>query len=106
MRCLLTLLLSAAALFGQASPRMVFPPPDEAKPQAQPPKPTPTPATPGAVSPAPATQPQAGAPAEPRLAAEQTFSLGGVSLNELIQVLGKQLKINFIVDPRVKGSVT
>ncbi len=65
---------------------------------------TPAPATPGA---APATPPQAnGAPVPGRLSATDPFSMDNVSLTEMIQVLARQLKINYILDPRVKGAVT
>jgi len=85
----------AAGLFAQAPPIIVQPPPDPEppKPQAQQPQP------------AAATAPQT-APARPRLAENQPFSVGGVTLTEMIEALAKELKINYILDPRVKGSVT
>ena len=41
-----------------------------------------------------------------RLATSQGFMLPGNSLTEMIDILGKMLKIKYILDPRVKGSVT
>jgi len=71
------------------------------------------PATPNAAAPAPAqgaqpqaTQPQNGPPASPRLTESGALMMNNVSLSELIDTLAKQMKINYILDPRVKGSVT
>src|SRR5205807_10410980 len=41
-----------------------------------------------------------------RLSGSQPFLLGAVSLTEMIDVLAKELKINYILDPRVTGKVT
>src|SRR5689334_953459 len=41
-----------------------------------------------------------------RLATSQGFMLPGNSLTEMIDILAKMLKIKYILDPRVKGSVT
>jgi general secretion pathway protein D len=60
-----------------------------------------TQAPPGA---GPATQVAVAAP--PRLTDTGGFLLNNVSLTETIDILAKQLKINYILDPRVKGSVT
>jgi general secretion pathway protein D len=86
------------------------PPP---RPQPQPAAPPPNaPATPNAAAPAPgqATAPAAGqatAPAAPpRIAENGTFMMDNVSLTEMIDAIAKQLKINVIIDPRVKGAVT
>ncbi len=86
------------------------PKPEPAKPQVQTPAPAPQ-GAPGAQNPAgaqtpPGTQPQAAPPAAPRLADDRGFLLGGVSLSEMIEILAKMMKINYILDPRVKGSVT
>jgi general secretion pathway protein D len=99
----------AGTLLAQAPPRIYqLPPPAEApKPEAakpQAPAGQNVPAGPGAPA-APATQPAAPA-AEPRLADQRGFLLGGVSLSEMIEILAKMMKINYILDPRVKGSVT
>jgi general secretion pathway protein D len=58
-------------------------------------------AAPGA---APVTQVAVGAP--PRLTETGGFLLNNVSLTETVDIIAKQLKINYILDPRVKGSVT
>ena len=95
----------AAVLAAQAPPRIVTLTPDP-----QPAKPA-TPAQPQAGAPgtqpaagAPATQP-AGAQAQPHLSSSQPFLVGGVSLTEMIDTLAKEMKINYILDPRIKGSV-
>ncbi len=73
-----------------------------AAPAAQPPNPAtltpaPAPAPPG-------TAAQAAAPASP--AGNLTLNLPGASLTEVIDTLARVLKINYILDPRVKGNVT
>jgi general secretion pathway protein D len=89
------------------------PPPDQAKPQPQqqpapPPNPAPKPAAPGApgqpAAPAPATAPQAG-PATPALADTGALLVENVSLIEMIDILARRLKINYVLDPRVNGKV-
>src|SRR5689334_18287522 len=106
---------TAIAAFAQATPgppRLVLPV-EQPKPEA--PKPQPqqqTPATPGqpaAAAPQPATQPAQAAPTPPpatRLSSTRPFELGAVSLKEMIDVLARELKLNFILDPRVDGKVT
>src|SRR5262245_17652468 len=76
-------------------------PPEDPKPQAQQPQQQPPPGQ------QPAGQPPAGQQPQ-RLASSQGFLLGGVPLQEMIETLGKMLKLNFIIDPRVagKGNVT
>jgi general secretion pathway protein D len=94
----------AAALMSAQAPPVIFQPPQpgQAPPQQQQQQqPPPQGAQPGA----PAAQP--GAPAaQPRLADSRGFLLGGVSLTEMIDILARMLKINYILDPRVKGAVT
>jgi len=79
--------------------------PPEAKPpasQAAKPQPgSPTPPTPPAAN-AAAEQPAA----QTHLADDTPFLLNNVSLTEMIDILAKRLKINYILDPAVKGSVT
>lgn len=91
---------TAAVLAAQAAPPRIFqPPPDQ--PQATPTAPaTPPQAAPGA-------PPAAGQTATPAqtLATNQPFLVGGVSLTEMVDALAKQMKINYILDPRIKGSV-
>ena len=67
------------------------------------------PGRPNAAAPAPTTQPPAGqaagaAPAP--LADNGAFLVPGASLSEMIDILAKRLRINIIIDPRVKGTVT
>jgi general secretion pathway protein D len=64
---------------------------------------------PQAAQPVPAAQPQtpaAGQPVQARLSQTDTFSMDNVSLTEMIDVLAKKLKINYILDKRVGGAVT
>src|SRR5258708_34818953 len=79
-------------------------PQQPAAPQA--PKPEPAkPGTPAAPGTAPGT-PQTTAPAQ--TSAPTSFgglSLSNASLTEVIDLLVRQLKINYILDPRVKGGV-
>ena len=88
-----------------APPIMVFQQPPKEEPP--PPKPAPAPqAKPGTQAPAPGgTAPQAG-PAPGMLTEAGGFVLQNVSLVELIDILAKRMKINYILDPRVKGAVT
>jgi general secretion pathway protein D len=79
-----------AALTAQTPPA---PPP----PQSQPEQTAPAPAPPVV------TQPQAAAP---RLSDITPFELNDASLPEMIRILARRLKINYILDPSVKGSVT
>ena len=107
-RSILMLSAAAAMLSAQGmgvAPSVPFVPP--------PPKPEQTPATPPATPPgtAPATTqtttpPAAGGPVPGRMSATDPFSMDNVSLTEMIQVLARQLKINYILDPRIKGAVT
>src|SRR6202042_2939708 len=60
----------------------------------------------GPQAPAPATAPQTG-PRRASLSDTGGFMLENVSLSELIDIVARRLKINYIVDPRFKGgSVT
>jgi general secretion pathway protein D len=90
--------------------------PPPAQPTPQPPAPNP-PTTPNAAAPAPqanqAPQPNQAppanppaAPAAPPLADNGAFMVPGASLTEMIDILAKRLRINYILDPRVKGTVT
>ena len=88
-----------------APPRIIFqnpPKPGEQpqpKPQAPPPgQPAPPAAAPPATTPPPTTQ---------GILSEATgYRLLNVSLVEFVDILARRLKINYILDPRVKGSVT
>ena len=77
-----------------APPTAKAPPPAEAKPAA--------PAAPSA----PSTASQSGAP-RAALTSTGGFLLDNVSLSELIDIIARRLKINNLVDPKLKGgSVT
>jgi general secretion pathway protein D len=88
--------------------QQVQPKPTAAQPQAQPAQPAPPPAaTPAAAAPAPA--PQTTQPAEappPNVTAPGALNLDGASLLQAIDILAGDLHINYILDPRVKGTVT
>ncbi len=75
--------------------------PPAAAPQAAPAQPTAPAAGPAAAAPAPApqTQPAAQPPAAP-------LFLTNASLLQAIDLLAKELHLNIILDPRVKGTVT
>lgn len=101
--CLLALVLSAQVPPGLPpgfGPRV--PPPEKAKPEEvpQPAKPPGEQAPPATAAPA---QPEA--PAGERRVATGTLNLQNASLTEVIDALARQLGINYILDPRVKGSV-
>ncbi len=88
--------VAAGALLAQAPPFIVQPPkPEDPKPAQQTGQQPPQAQV--------RTQTQAGAPV---LADSRGFLLGGVSLSQMIDILAKMMKINYILDPRVKGSVT
>jgi general secretion pathway protein D len=113
-------LCCAAAAFAQAPSRPFIPPgqeqeqqPKAGQPQSQQPQAVPAtaPSTTGAPSttaaPATATQPQVLPPSDaPKLADTGSFMLPNATLTEIIQILAKRLKINYILDPGVRGSVS
>ncbi|HLI85997.1 MAG TPA: type II secretion system secretin GspD [Bryobacteraceae bacterium] len=106
------LLVFAAPLFAQVGgPAPSVPAGQSQQQQQQQARPqAPAPAAPpgaNAAQPAPAQPGAAPPPATaPRLTDNGGFLLNNVSLTETIDILAKQLKINYILDPRVKGSVT
>ena len=65
-------------------------------------------AQPGAAPATPAQPAQPAPPANqpPRLADNGAFMVPGASLTEMIDILARRLRINYILDPRVKGTVT
>ena len=69
----------------------------------QPPNPATLTPSPAPTAP-PATSAQTAAPGSP--AGNLTLNLPGASLTEVIDTLARVLKINYILDPRVKGNVT
>jgi general secretion pathway protein D len=72
------------------------------QPQTQPPAEQPTPGGPAAAPPAP----QQSSPQQPASTATGGLNLQNASLREVIDILARQLKINYILDPRVQGGVT
>jgi general secretion pathway protein D len=106
---------TAAVLSGQATPRVYQPSPEEQQqlqqqqqqqqqqqpPQQQPQQAVPQPANaPGTAAAAPSGPPPA------RLTENGGFLLPNVSLTEMIDILAKRMKINYILDKGVAGSVT
>src|ERR1035441_9656446 len=104
-RLMVAALAASAVLSAQVAPSRVIGPPDPPQQlQQQPPQPQqqpPQPAQPGASRPqnAPATN-------APRLTDSGAFMMPNASLTEMIALLAERLKINYILDPAVKGSVS
>ena len=106
LRVILATLVACAALSAQLAPSRVMTAPDQ-----EPPKPA-AQQQPGQTVtmqqvPQPGTQPQ-NAPATdaPRLTDSGAFIMPNASLTEMIDLLAKRLKINYIIDPAVKGTVS
>jgi general secretion pathway protein D len=104
-------LLLIAMLAAAQQPPLPTPAAPAAQPPAQQPAtPAPVPATPAPVTPAPVTPAQVAPPAaakpDPAVIPAGTLNLQNASLTEVIDILARQLKLNYIIDPRVKGSVT
>ncbi|HUS06338.1 MAG TPA: type II secretion system secretin GspD [Bryobacteraceae bacterium] len=109
------LVLGAAFSFQVLPPgfRGATPPPPQGQP-AQPPPNQPQPNARPGQSPSPTTQPAAPAVPKPdtstlTIAPPSTtggMNLQNASLVEVIDLLARQLKINYILDPRVKGGIT
>lgn len=104
---------AAAMLAAQVAPPRIYMPPEPKPPAEEAPKPEP--AQPAAPQPAPAGQ----TPAQPAAPAAKPvpetrgtlsevggFMLQNVSLVDMIDMLARRMKINYILDPRVKGNVT
>jgi general secretion pathway protein D len=109
VRLILAMCAAAAVLSGQAPPRMSQMPQQEPQPEQQ--QATPQPATPQPATPQPATAPGTPAAAPTgtppaRLTENGGFLLPNVSLTEMIDILAKRMKINYILDKGVVGSVT
>src|SRR5271165_6180262 len=102
LRLILATLVAGAALSAQVAPSRVIGPPD----LPEPPKP-PTQQQPGQPGTQPGTQAQ-NAPATdaPRLTDSGAFIMPNASLTEMIDLLAQRLKINYIIDPQVKGTVS
>jgi general secretion pathway protein D len=92
---------SLSAQVAPARPVQVIDTPQQQQQQQQQQQPPGQPAQPG-------TAPQANAPQSnaPRLDQPGALRLPNASLTELVDILARQLKINYILDPGVKGSVT
>jgi general secretion pathway protein D len=106
----------AALLAGTLASQRVYVPPQPGEP-ARPQQPAQQPQAPPAVSPAkPAVPGQTTAPAQTAptssaaaaqvAAKEGLLSMNDVSLTEFIKIAAQMLKINYLLDPRVKGTVT
>lgn len=93
--------LALAQAQAPAQPQTPAPKPQTAQPQP-PPAGQPTPAAPAPAQPAP----QQTQPAQPAPTVPGALNLTGASLLEVIDLLARDLHINYILDPRVKGSVT
>lgn len=109
--------VAAAVAFAQAPQSPVLPPGfgprgNQTTPQtAQPPKPKPQPPAAQEAKPAPsAAKPAPGQPPASSPTIIPTvyggLSLQGASLREVVDMLARQLKINYTIDSRVNGSVT
>jgi len=105
----------ASALSAQIAPARIIGPTEEdkAKQQQQPQQQQPQqqqparPPQPGAPAAAPAPPTQAAPPSSGiRLTENGGFLLNNVSLTEMIDILAKMMKINYLLDPSVKGAVT
>ncbi|MBC7925962.1 MAG: type II secretion system secretin GspD [Bryobacteraceae bacterium] len=103
-RLLLVLILAAAQVApAQFVPPGFNPPSSAQPPPQQPPQPapgTPAPGTPAADAQVPTPTPPAPGTTTANL------SLTNASLREVIDILARQLKISYILDPRVQGGVT
>lgn len=100
VRLILAMCAAAAVLSGQAPPR-IFQAPPRQEPQPEQQQATPQPAT------APGTPAAASSgPPPARLTENGGFLLPNVSLTEMIDILAKRMKINYILDKGVNGSVT
>ena len=100
--CAAALVLSAQGTPGFVPPKPP-PPAEEAKP-AQAAKPLPPAGQPQTAS--PTTLPQVAPSSAPRLTDTGAFMLPNASLTEMIRILAGRLKINYIIDPAVQGTVT
>ena len=112
VRLILAMCAAAAVLSGQASPRIYQPPPAAAATAAAGAAAAAAAAAGAAAAGAAAAANAPGTPAAPsgpppaRLTENGGFLLPNVSLTEMIDILAKRMKINYILDPGVSGSVT
>jgi general secretion pathway protein D len=92
-----------------ATPPPAQEPPKPSPTQQQPPgAPAPQTPKPGETKPAEAKPPEGTTTTPPQLSPAATggLNLQNASLTEVIDILARQLKINYILDPRVRGGVT
>ena len=103
-RLALALLAACCGLPAQAPPPVQRPAPQQAPPEQA----APAAQQPATATPQPATQPQQNAPAStaPRLTDSGAFVMPNASLTEMIDLLARRLKINYILDPAVRGTVS
>jgi general secretion pathway protein D len=107
LRLTLAALAASAVLGAQVAPTQGIGAPGAAPPQPAQPA-APPPQQPAQPAPRPATQPQnVPAPTSaPRLTDSGAFMMPNASLTEMISLLAERLKINYILDPAVKGTVS
>ncbi len=101
LRLISIALVASTALMAQVAPSKVVGPAGnepEPKPAQQ--------AQPAAGAPGQAAAPQAPASDAPRLTDSGAFIMPNASLTEMIDLLAKRLKINYIIDPEVRGTVS
>lgn len=116
--CILTLVVTAPLLSAFQGGQVVLPPGfqrNASPPPAQTPQQQQPPSTPPGQAPGAAAQPAPGLSATPPALTPETarpdataggLNIQGASLVEVIDVLARNLKINYILDPRVRGGVT
>ncbi len=110
LRLILAASASSALLTAQVTPGLRVPVgaavPEEQQP-AKPPAPPPGQPQPGQAAAQPATQPQSAPASNTRqLTNSGAFMMPNASLTEMIALLAERLKINYILDPGVKGTVS
>ncbi len=107
LRLVLAVLAASAALSAQPAPaRVIVPAAPPEQPQA-PAQQQPQPGQPPIPGQPAATQPQNAPPTDaPRLTDSGAFIMPNASLTEMIDLLAKRLKINYILDPAVRGTVS
>ena len=103
--CLLSLVAAAAmipALLAQAPSKSI----EQILQERQAQQPQPAQQQPQRPAPVPLTKPEQTPPPEPKVADQGLLSMDNVNLVEMVNLLAKMLKINILIDPRVKGAVT
>src|SRR5947207_4361489 len=103
LRLVLAFCALSSAAAAQVAPQVPFVPKEEQAPQTpvqpgQPPRPG-QPTTTPAQGPLPPSD-------APKLADTGSFLFPNASLTEMIELLARRLKINYILDPNVKGNVS